>query len=273
MHLVILTSVGITASNIALYPRKIKMELAIPTSNQEVQMSSLDFLNDYINPARLEAGESIHENRKFIRKIEDEIEDLGDRKIIPHPQNHKDIVTYDLNYDQMMLVGMRESKAVRKTVLAKLKQLQQPKTLPVMTEIEMIAAVASNLVKQQKAIEQTQSDVSALGSDVADIKSKVSKIQDLSDQLKFGYITLKDGWSKHCNVCSYEVFREFASNLGLPLEEFTHVPDHTVVVVKTHQVKITDLTKLRDHIVKYAKQESKTLWSHPDLNHRFSLRG
>lgn len=80
--------------------------------NQEIEMSSLDFLNNYINPAREAAGESAVRNNVFMSRIEDE---LGAENLI-----YKDFVDSRnrpirgvlLDYDQMMLVGMRESKAV-----------------------------------------------------------------------------------------------------------------------------------------------------------------
>lgn len=140
------------------------------------------------------------------------------------------------------------------------------------TSMEAFAKLFTHAAKQEKQLLLTQSKINAIGSDVEDIKSKVNKIKDLSEQLDFGHVTLKDGWAKYCNVCSYDVFREFAAILGLPMKPFNHVPDGTIVIVKTHQVKISDLNKLRDHIVKNSIQKSKTLWEHPDLNHKFKLR-
>ena len=44
----------------------------------EITMSSLDFLNDYINPAREEAGESIITKQSFLKKVESELKgELG----------------------------------------------------------------------------------------------------------------------------------------------------------------------------------------------------
>nr|WP_254845050.1 hypothetical protein [Cronobacter sakazakii] len=86
---------------------------------REVSMSSLDFLNSIINPARVEAGETPHEPRKFLAKIEDELELDGTGKKFRLNNNHTQTAYYDLDFDQMMLVGMRESKAVRRSVLAK----------------------------------------------------------------------------------------------------------------------------------------------------------
>ncbi|EDA2592277.1 hypothetical protein A3U77_24255 [Salmonella enterica subsp. enterica serovar Urbana] len=99
----------------------------------EVSMSSLDFLNNIINPARTEAGEAPHEPRKFLAKIEDELDLDGTGKKFRLNNNQTRTAYYDLDFDQMMLMGMRESKAVRRSVLAKLKVmhgLQIPQTLP-----------------------------------------------------------------------------------------------------------------------------------------------
>ncbi|WP_318465442.1 hypothetical protein [Photobacterium leiognathi] len=85
-------------------------------------MSSLDFLNDYINPAREAAGEPLLRNGEMVRKLCDEL-DLNKTDFLLYSVGRGRPAEYvNLNYDQMMLVGMRESKTVRKTVLAKLKQ-------------------------------------------------------------------------------------------------------------------------------------------------------
>lgn len=101
--------------------------------NHEISMSSLDFLSNIINPARIEAGEAPHEPRKFLAKIEDELDLDGTGKKFRLNNNQTRTAYYDLDFDQMMLVGMRESKAVRRSVLAKLKVMhgsQIPQTLP-----------------------------------------------------------------------------------------------------------------------------------------------
>lgn len=93
-------------------------------------MSSLDFLNKIINPARIAAGEKPHEPRKFLGKVEDEIGYYLTGKKFRLNNNLTKTFYYDLTMDQMMLVGMRESKVVRKKVLEKLKELQQQPALP-----------------------------------------------------------------------------------------------------------------------------------------------
>jgi len=102
--------------------------------NQE--MRSIDFLNEIINPARRSHQESEVENRHFIARIEDEIDDLGVAEtfyVTTSQGANRPVKGYMLNFEQMTLVGMRESKAVRKSVLEKLKQKvtpSLPQTLP-----------------------------------------------------------------------------------------------------------------------------------------------
>ena len=93
-------------------------------TNQPLTMRSYDFLNTIINPYRDAHGESKVRNNDFIKRIESECDDLlAYETFVSFGQEVK---SYDLNQDQMMLVGMRESKAVRKSVLAKIKELATP---------------------------------------------------------------------------------------------------------------------------------------------------
>lgn len=136
--------------------------------DSDFEMSSLDFLNNVINPARVAAGEEPVKNANFIKRIEDEIEDLPVVKIFHHDKINNlqipDQKYYDLSMDQMLLVGMRESKAVRRSVLAKLKELSQavaPKqevnsSQAAMNAINSITQAALDAIKaiQQAAIIQ-----------------------------------------------------------------------------------------------------------------------
>jgi len=122
----------------------------LATSNQPLTMSSLDFLEQVINPSRVESNEKEIRNNVFFHRVVDEL-DLD-------PSTCKDIVCtspsrnrtytakgFDLNQDQMMLVGMRESKSVRRKVLEKIKELassepQQPQIPQTYAEALQLAA-------------------------------------------------------------------------------------------------------------------------------------
>lgn len=100
----------------------------LTTTNREQTMSSLDFLNTIINPARQAAGENEVTNSKFLLKLEDELDDLGFGQIFQNPEGGRPARYYELTLEQMTLVGMRESKAVRRSVLETLKKLQRKET-------------------------------------------------------------------------------------------------------------------------------------------------
>ena len=99
--------------------------------DEDVKMNSYQFLNEVINPAREAAGESRVRHNSFVARIEDELEgenlryesfvaqNMSNNKA--RPQKTSVII---LSMEQMLLVGMRESKAVRRSVLDKLKEMQ-----------------------------------------------------------------------------------------------------------------------------------------------------
>ncbi|WP_223672790.1 hypothetical protein [Proteus terrae] len=142
-------------------------------TQKDIVMSSLDFLNNIINPARIECGEPEVKNTHFIKRIEDELDDLPAVKSFYRYGN--EVKTYDLNMDQLMLVGMRESKAVRCSVLATLKSLSQPKPK---SQAEIIAAMAlANLESERR---------------ISYVEQKVEQVNEVVDQIKQG--TIPAGW-------------------------------------------------------------------------------
>lgn len=94
--------------------------------NNEFSMSSYEFLTTVINPARVEAGENPVDNRKFLARVRDELDDCKtfatERKTFPTvlitpTGGGRQMESITLTGDQLLLVGMRESKAVRRKVL------------------------------------------------------------------------------------------------------------------------------------------------------------
>lgn len=112
--------------------KRLTVMFEVMNVDDEFTISSLDFLKNFINPARVAAGEEVWvRHNDFLARVKDELEGqvLVTKLFTPKLQgrggNRKPFEVVDLNMDQMLLVGMRESKAVRKAVLAKLKKLQQ----------------------------------------------------------------------------------------------------------------------------------------------------
>ena len=120
------------------------------TKENNFTMTSYDFLNEVINPARKSAGENPIRNNDFLRKVQDEIEDLGRYEFFVTSNNR--IKCYTLNIEQMTLIGMRESKAVRRRVLDTLKKLSsknEPKIPKTYSEALQLAADQAKQLEEQ----------------------------------------------------------------------------------------------------------------------------
>ena len=116
------------------------------TQKTEFTMTSYDFLNEVINPARMSAGERPVENRKFVARVEDELDDLGAGKTFPRYGNT--VKYYELNMEQMTLFGMRESKAVRRKGLEMLKKLSAERAPSIPQSFSEALQLAANQAKQ-----------------------------------------------------------------------------------------------------------------------------
>lgn len=92
-------------------------------SSQQKTITSLE-LREIINQCREAAGEQPIRLNKFNEKIDDELDgDHYTKSVVQNPNNTESVV-YNLTLDQCTLVGMRESKAVRRNVLEVLKRKQ-----------------------------------------------------------------------------------------------------------------------------------------------------
>jgi hypothetical protein len=113
-------------------------------------ISSYDFWK-VLNQIRKDEGEKIVRHDQFLARIEDECDDLGVCKTFAHPQNKRLMKMYQLNHDQMILVGMRESKVVRKQVLNWLKFLTQ-KVSELKNQIHQRNEASLNFKEQSAAL-------------------------------------------------------------------------------------------------------------------------
>jgi hypothetical protein len=119
--------------------------------SQQAVMNSFE-LRELVNRARAEFGESQVRNDQFIARVEDELSDdlEGVQKIfIPHHGNN--VQAYPLTLEQCMLIGMRESKGVRRQVLEKIKDLESKKTVQVIPDFSNPAVAARAWAEQYEA--------------------------------------------------------------------------------------------------------------------------
>ncbi|TCT95661.1 phage antirepressor [Pseudomonas sp. LP_4_YM] len=172
-------------------------------------------LRDLINDAREQAGEPRIRNDQLIAKIEDELEgELGVCRKIAHPQSGALMDCYDLNRDQCLLVGMRESKAVRRRVAEKLNELEQMAQRP-MTQAELIAASANQLV----AIERQQAAQQVALERVEDRTTRLEQVRYL-DSVPSGFetiTTIRDRINRRHGLPAWVVNSVMRELTGAPL--------------------------------------------------------
>ena len=91
----------------------------------EAVMTSIELL-EIVNEERAKAGESVVRHNVFLARCKDELDD-SDYKIFviePPERGGRPIEAIRMNPDQCKLVAMRESKSVRRHVLARLKEME-----------------------------------------------------------------------------------------------------------------------------------------------------
>lgn len=112
-------------------------------------MSSKELL-DLINQVRSEMGEPQIRLNKFNEKIEDELEGDYYTKSVVQNLNNTESIIYELSIEQCILIGMRESKGVRKNVLTVLKQKHSPQLPQSFSEALQLAADQAKKIEEDR---------------------------------------------------------------------------------------------------------------------------
>ncbi|EFG5441537.1 phage antirepressor Ant [Escherichia coli] len=123
--------------------------------NTEDTIDSLTLLK-MVNEARKLCGEPEVRNNKFIEKILDELDGEHYTKSVVEKMNKTSMLVITMTFKQALRVAARESKAVRRSLIDKLEELQQansptpsiPQTLPEALRL------AAELAEQKMQLEQ-----------------------------------------------------------------------------------------------------------------------
>ena len=135
---------------------------SIITAKNVQTMSSKDLL-EVINQVRESFGESKIRLNDFNNRIADELENDNYESFVVQNFNNTESIHYRLTEEQCMLVSMRESKLVRRTVLYQLKMMK-PRTPQTYKEAlqflieaeEQKEQLALQVAQQQQVIEVIQ---------------------------------------------------------------------------------------------------------------------
>lgn len=118
----------------------------LATSDSKM-MSSIDLLS-LINSSRDSLGERQVRHNDFIARAMDELEGEHYETFVVQNMNKTETKALLLNQDQCMLVAMRESKMVRRSVLEKLKQINKPQLPQTFAEALQLAANQAKLLEE-----------------------------------------------------------------------------------------------------------------------------
>ena len=110
-------------------------------------MSSINLLS-LINSSRDSLGERQVRHNDFIARAMDELEGEHYETFVVQNMNKTETKALLLNQDQCMLVAMRESKMVRRSVLEKLKQINKPQLPQTFAEALQLAANQAKLLEE-----------------------------------------------------------------------------------------------------------------------------
>lgn len=213
-------------------------------NQSEVTMTSLDFLNNIINPARENAGQKPVQNTDFIARVMDECELPHSEIFVVRNARGRSQGCINLSYDQMMLVGMRESKAVRKSVLAKLKELQAPQQDPALVLAHKVIEQAAQIEHLEKTKAQindkrTATIMGKLGNATKKIRSLESQLQDTGDyrSLMAAKLPQRIDTEFKSNVQTWRVLKRISDDLG---KDIRKVDDPRYGTVNTYHIKVID---------------------------------
>lgn len=103
--------------------------LTLANSSGSVTQKTIDsqYLLEMVNAARKQCGESAVRNNVFIDRIKDELEGEGYKSFVTPMDKAKggsDQVVIEMNVKQALRVAARESKAVRRSLVDKLEDMQ-----------------------------------------------------------------------------------------------------------------------------------------------------
>ena len=109
-----------------------------------------------LNKIREDEGDNPIQHGDYLKRVQDECDLFNSESfVVKNTRGNKELVAYNLNEDQMLLVGMRESKVIRKQVLKWLHELSDRVN---QLEKEKINRKSASLeyVEQNKVLQETR---------------------------------------------------------------------------------------------------------------------
>lgn len=235
--------------------------------NNQPTISSYDFLKDFINPCRVEAGKAEMKNIRFTKKIEEEFGDtiLKCKKVTSVYSEGNGgyrgaMVVYDLTEEQCMQMALREVSKVRTIVLSKMKELQQRLNLAEQA-IDAIAISESHEEAVYLArVAKAERNALRIGCKSDNLRIDEIKKQDSLGVKGFEHIFLNTRVSMHLFGCAPDTFKK---NTGLSMRDyFESISDvenlHKIGRTLERAITLAELGFSKDEIMaKFPANETK----------------
>jgi len=239
------------------------------TTNQYETMTSKE-LYDIVCLARVEHGESQPRMNDFHARIADELEGDHYESFVVQNMNKTETKLFRLTIDQCTLVGMRESKAVRRSVLAKLKKMEVNQVPKPMTTLEMIAGMATSMVEVERNQAEQAKALQNLSAEVEEIRESTT-IWDQRPSNAEGITALRNRINSIYGIPKWAIDEALRSAYG-PRPAGSVRNTHESANGSTYVVYwISDVTRMFDRIAKEAERVTATLVEHPVVSKRFKL--
>lgn len=128
-------------------------------ANTTATVTSFQLL-EIVNQERAKAGESQVRHNDFLNRCKDELDGEVYETFVHPPEGYRPAAeSIRMNPDQCKLVAMRESKSVRRHVLARLKELEAKVAQPAFQIPATLSAALRLAAEQAEQIEQQQAQL------------------------------------------------------------------------------------------------------------------
>lgn len=231
------------------------MNNIILSGSKEKSITSQDLLA-MVNQARSQCGESKVRNNDFISRVKDELEGETYEIFVGH-KNGAEVEIITLSLKQALRVAARESKAVRRSLVDKLEDMQAPAAL---TDAERLLVTAQALVALERGQQQMQ----------AQIEQQAQKLEQLSTG------AIPPGWQTVSNLslmCGLtpDKTRQFIRNFDVPHKKVPFVAPTGILTNAT----VADEQAFRAAFAELKRTASRPLrgvmWQHPKMG-KFQMR-
>ncbi|MFY2035820.1 hypothetical protein ACOTDT_19140 [Achromobacter xylosoxidans] len=243
------------------------MNQLIQAGGMAATMSSIDLLQ-LVNDARREYGEGEVRRNDFTARCKDELEGEYYETFVVSNAHGPASEALRLSRDQCMYVLMRESKAVRRAVTARLNEQTQSKVL---SPEEMFLAQAQMMVEHRQRLIHNEQAIAAVRAEIGQLAE--TRVWDHCPQNCEPITKIRARMNKRYGLPAW-VVDMVMRELPLSLKVHGMVRNNHESAEGSHYEvwAVADVTRVFKQFVSECTQETAWFATHPMIPERFKLR-